>query len=223
MNALKFNVEDPFPLVDEEQASYEQAKLHAAQVDQWLGLKSTDAEKEIFKNPDYKNINAEYWMGLDVQTIMTPYCEIRWMLSQLPLQSEERVIDLGAGYGRMGHVIGRHYPQVYFSGFESVKERFLEAKKSLEKFSYSLVQMHNVDIAAKDFTPPKAEYYFIYDFGHRTAIEKILQDLKLIAREQKICVIGRGRSTRQQIQIDHPWLSQVIEPRHFKHFSIYSS
>ena len=50
------------------------------------------------------------------------------------------------------------------------------------------------DLSALDFKPEPAQFYFIYDFGSREAIEKTLQDLRSIAALQPISVIGRGRS-----------------------------
>ncbi len=74
-----------------------------------------------------------------------------------------------------------------------------------------------------DFKPDAADFFFIYDYGTRPAVQKTLEDLREIARSRPITVVGRGRLSRDAIERQHPWLSQVCPPRHFKNYSIYSS
>lgn len=224
---LAFDPENPFPLVSAVDATnYAEAQLHSEAVDRWLGVETGRIEQEIKqedaatqKNPQ----DQEFWIGLPVQRLLTPYTEIRLLLSQLNPPSHSTVIDLGAGYGRMGFVLGRHYPEVNFIGYEVVKKRVQEAKRCLALADCPRAQMVIADLADPGFRPLLADYYFLYDYGSRSAIEKTLQDLREIARSRTITVVGRGRASRDAIERDHPWLSQVCEPRHFAHYSIYRS
>ena len=68
---------------------------------------------------------------------------------------------------------------------------------------------------------PAGEIYFIYDFGARESIAKVLEKLKDRARTEAFRVIGRGRGIRDQIERNHPWLGSVYEPVHGPHVSIY--
>jgi len=228
---IPFDPENPFPLLPSStsnslhtEATYKDAQNHSAEVDAWLGLQTEETEKKIQSISSGVDIRDEQlWVGLPVKTLLTPYTEIRTLLAQLDPKAEQRIVDLGAGYGRMGFVIGRHFPEVHFMGYEIVSERVDEANRCLKKFNYPKVQMRVADLSAPDFKPLEADVYFLYDFGSRAAIEKTLFDLRGIARTRPIQVVGRGRASRDAIEREHPWLSQVHSPRHYDHYSIYQS
>lgn len=219
---IPFDAQDPFPLLPHGSYGYAQAKEHAVLVDQWLGFQIQEAEEKLFPLRNQKpDRTQEFWIGLDAQSFLTPYIEIRTILDLLGPQGGETIIDLGCGYGRMGHVLGRHYPQVSFLGYEIVSERLEEARKSLRPFQYPNVQIQQKDLAHE--APQSAPYYFIYDYGSKPAIEKTLLDLREISKHQPIQVVARGRASRFYIHQSHPWLGEVQEPRHFETFSIYKS
>jgi ubiquinone/menaquinone biosynthesis C-methylase UbiE len=165
----------------------------------------------------------EYWVGLNIQSLLTPYTEIRELLHRLAIQPGQKLIDLGAGYGRIGFVMGHCYPESSFIGYEAVEERVQETLRCLERLSYPKVRMEQADLSAPEFKPEAADIYFIYDYGTRAAVEKTLEDLKEVARLHPITVVGRGRLSRDAIERHHPWLSQVEKPVHFKNYSIYRS
>lgn len=211
---ISFDPLDLFPLLD---TNYAEAQEHARNVDSYLGLQIDSVESRFEKPKE----DVQYWIGLPAQALLTPYTEIRQILKEVNPQPNQHIVDLGAGYGRMAFVIGRHYPEVRFTGYEVVAERVQEAKRCLDQFSYSNVQMLQQDLVEKNFQLPEADIFFLYDFGSRTAIEKIMEDLKTLAKKKSVTVIGRGRLSRDTIERSHPWLSQVREPKHFAHFSIY--
>jgi len=155
--------------------------------------------------------------------MLTPYLEIRSLLEFLKPLEGTTIADLGAGYGRMAFVIGTHFPNIHFIGYELVHERVEESHRCLEPRGFKNVQMIEADLSSPEFRPISADYYFIYDFGTRDAIEKTLQDLRTIAQTRAITVIGRGRASRDAIERSHPWLSQIIPPHHTRNFSIYQS
>ncbi len=226
---IEFNDRDPFPLLPDSTHNYDEAKVHSAQVDQWLGLHAEYVEQKILANRKYADekyqspMMPEYWSGLAVQTLQTPYTEIREMIERIMPQKNETIVDLGSGYGRMGHVIGRHYQDVQFVGYEYVEERVQESQRCLQIHYYPNVKIERADLSLPEFTPITANYYFMYDFGSRPAIEKTLLDLQKIARTQPITIIGRGRNTRDTIERRHPWLSEVNPPQHYPQYSIYRS
>jgi hypothetical protein len=214
-----FSMKDPFPLLSIDAYSYVEAKTHAAKADQWLGFEFEKIESQIAQQKD----SNEVWRGLPVASLMTPYLELRTLLSLLELQRARHLIDLGCAYGRMAHVIGRHYPELQFTGYEIEAARVHEGQKRLAPFSYPNVQLLTQDLSHPDFRPVEADIYFIYDFGHRLAVEKTLHDLKHEATRQHIQVVARGRLTRHLIHQNHPWLFAVHPPKHYLNFSIYSS
>lgn len=192
-------------------------------VDAHLGFQTEEIEKMLLNHWGPKTVSSDVqaWVGLPVQAMQTPYTELRQILDLLSPEDTSTVVDLGCAYGRMAHVVGHHYPHVNFIGFELVGERVQEGRRVLANFDYPRCRLETVDLSAPDFTPPPAEYYFIFDFGSRPAIEKILEDLKKISLQKSITVVARGRGIRNWIYQSHPWLYAMNEPQIFDHFSIF--
>ena len=69
------------------------------------------------------------WVGLDPQTLNTPYHELVEMCDFLKPKEDELVIDLGASYGRLGIVLSHLYPGTHFIGYELVSERVHEGNE----------------------------------------------------------------------------------------------
>jgi len=178
-------------------------------------------EASIHKPDLDSSVPQEAWIGLDVQSFLTPYLEIRTALELLEMQAGDRLIDLGCGYARMAHIIGKHYPTNYFIGYEIIGERVIEANRALSPFNYANIRVEQRDLVTNP--PEQANHYFIYDYGSNHAIEKTIWDLQAVARQRPIQVIARGRASRAIIHRDHPWLGEVQTPRHFDTFSIYQS
>lgn len=218
---MQFEETDPFPL--RHGVPHADAVRHARAVDEWLGLavQSIEAQLACAERPVQDEVQP--WIGLAPDSLQTPYTELRAILARVAPAVGAQVVDLGAAYGRMGHVVGRHHPGTRFVGYELVAERVVEGQRSLERFGYPGVQLLQVDLSEPDFAMPDADIFFMYDFGSRRAIEKSLNDLKVIAAKRTITVVGRGRSSRDAIERNHPWLSQVIKPEHLGHYSIYRS
>lgn len=212
-----FDPENPFPLVETYEGSYLEAKKHASLVDQHFGFQIEEVEATIASK------HPHAWLGLEPQALLTPYIEIRYLLSKLTLNAGDTICDLGAGYGRIGLVLARHYPEVSFIGVESVLERAIEAGKVLAQHAPK-AQIIAADILHPHFQIPVAPFYFIYDFSSKRAdFEMLFPRLKMIAKLSPITVIGRGRATRDQIERAEPWLTQIHAPQNFGNFSIYQS
>ncbi len=220
-SVISFDPANPFPHLAFGTYNYAMAKEHAAHVDAFLGLNMRAIEQSLRKSDLDSSVPQEAWIGLDVQSFMTPYLEIRTALELLNMQPGDRLMDLGCGYARMAHIIGRHYPSQFFIGYEIIPERVQEAKRALEPFHPPNVRVEQRDLVC--FAPEPVEHYFIYDYGSNHAISKTLLDLQANARQKPIQVIARGRASRFLIHRDCPWLSEVQEPRHFDTFSIYRS
>lgn len=215
---LQFDPADPYPLLPEDSYTYEAAKNHSIQVDEWLGFPLTEPSLTASISGD-----TQTWSHLTTQQFQTPYCEIRNILNRLKPQPGETLVDLGCGYGRLAFVLAKHYSEVHFRGFEVDAFRVQIAAEKFKQHHLKNAQINLQDIVLPQFQVPKAAYYFIFDFGHKESIQEILQRLKMIAQNKSIQVVGRGRATRHYIQELHPWLSQVNEPQHTAHYSIYKS
>jgi SAM-dependent methyltransferase len=219
VSAFEFDPSDPFPLMCLEEYHYRSAQLHAQRVDAWLGLEPERVEHTLSSTHE----RVGQWVGLHPDALQTPYTEIRLMLHLLDLKSGDSIVDLGAGYGRMGFVVGRHYPHVSFTGYEISRERVEAGNIAREKFHFRNVKLLEQDITHPRFQIPLAKAYFIYDFGTRKNIQQVIEGLKHISRSQRMVVIGRGRATRDRIERMEPWLSQIVQPAHYGNFSIYRS
>lgn len=208
--------------------SYQEAQEHSIEVDSWLGFQTAEVENKLLSSQDYnvqadQNIPVQFWRGLSVQALQTPYSEIRWILNLLNLKPNDTIVDLGCGYGRMAFVVGRHHPEIHFIGYELVAERVAEGNRILKNFNYTKSEILTQDLTAPDFLPAKAEHYFLFDFGSAPAVDKTLEDLKKIAKGQSINIVARGRYIRHRIYQAHPWLSSINEPQVHDTFTIFTS
>lgn len=221
---LTFDPDNPYPHLAVGSYSYLASKSHAETADIYLGFSYSAIESKLNRPTSLESIAPkpqETWQGLDVQSFQTPYIEIRTILELMKIQSGQAVIDLGCAYGRMAHVIGKHFPENIFIGYELVKERVTEAQRVLKNFHYPFVRIENRDLF--DQAPETASHYFIYDFGSQPAIRKTLDDLREISRLHQIQVVARGKGARSVIHQSHAWLTDIETPEHYEHFSIYRS
>jgi hypothetical protein len=223
-----FSPVDPYPLLSVESHTYPQAQAHATQVDTWLGFQIREVEHKLQLKAQNDFEKRERWVGLDPAALLTPYTESRRLLQLLAPKPGQKIVDLGAGYARMGFVLGEHYPEVKFVGYEISEERVREGNRVLATKKYPHVQLLAQDLSKMNFViggsaESEADYYFLYDFGTLNSIKKALLDLHDMAMKRAITVIGRGRACRDQIERKEPWLSQIVKPEHHGNFSIYRS
>ena len=223
MTELKRDPENLFPWVTDAGASYAEAKTHSAWVDERLGIAVEATEAAIARRHAgvLRAPGVQHWIGLPPETLLTPYTEFRALLERVRPAPGDTVVDLGAGYGRMGFVLHAHFPETRFWGYEVVAERVEEGRLALARHGCARAELFLQDLASPGFELPAARIYFLYDYGSREAIAGTLEDLKRIARTREILVIGRGRAARDAIEREHPWLSQVVPPEHGPNSSIY--
>ncbi len=208
---------------------------HSCLLDKLFGFEVDQIEDELLRKARAKLPDGNHkiwghslhdgqqtWVGLDVQTLQTPYHELVEICKFIRPRSSSLVIDLGAGYGRLGLVLSLLYPQVQFLGLEFVPERVEEGTRIYSLFNCSNARLVQQDLSDEKYKIPKAEYYFIYDYGNLSEIRKTLKQLEEMVHQKKFQVIARGKGVRSLIQYEHPWLSQVFAASHFENFSIYS-
>lgn len=199
--------------------SYSDAKQLSAEIDQALGFRYN----EIESNLQSTSRQHQTWAHVGEQGFQTPYPELYHMIQSLPELQGGTWCDLGAGYGRMGILLSWLSPDSKFIGYEVVAERVREGQRIYKKLGIQSGELLCQDLSDQQFILPPADVFFIYDFGHENAVEAILEKLKNRAREDKVCVIGRGRGIRNWISLRHPWLGSVVEPQHFETWTYYQS
>jgi len=166
---------------------------------------------------------VQTWVGLELQTLQTPYSEITRILQLLKIKPYQHIIDLGAAYGRMGVVIGGMYIKNLFTGFEYVKARVDEGNRVYKELGMTRSQLFTQDLFAADFELPEADIYFIYDYGQVEHIDHTLRQIAAVSQKRPVKLVVRGKFTKRIIQDFHPWLDLKYEGKLEELFSIYTA
>lgn len=162
------------------------------------------------------------WVGLEPQVILTPYEELVLLCRHLNPKAGEHLVDLGAGYGRLGLILHELYPESFFTGYELVSERVAEGKRIFKKWNCERATLITQDLTSPSFSLPEADHYFIYDYGKVAHIRQTLKQLEVLADTKKFKVIARGKGTQSLIEYEHPWLAEIYPVIREENFSIYS-
>lgn len=207
----------------ESRPDYASAKEHARELDRLFGFSCEDIEAGLLSSSNPVFEDRETWRGLELQSLQTPYAELVAMIERLEPAPGETWVDLGAGYGRLGLALALLRPEVHFLGVELVEARVREGARVLTDWGASRAQLVVGDVAADAEPLPKGDLYFLYDFGSKGDVDRVLSKLAGRARERAIRVVGRGRGVRHWIAHEHPWLGSVHEPEHHGNWSLYRS
>lgn len=166
---------------------------------------------------------VQTWVGLDLQTLQTPYAEIMRIFHVLKLKPYQQIVDLGAAYGRMGIVVGGLHIKNSFIGFEYVKERVDEANRVYRDLGLRNAQMFTQDLFDPNFELPEADIYFIYDYGQVEHINHTLNQIREVSCKRPVKLVVRGKFTRKIIEAQHSWLELKYEGKTEELFSIYTA
>lgn len=210
--------------------------LSSLEVDNYLGIRMCRIEQELLNSarslrPKGNLFNLgevlhggnQTWVGLDPQTLNTPYVELIEMCHLLSLKEGELIVDLGAGYGRLGVVLDSYYPQTSFIGYELVSERVREGNKTFKALGCMNATLLEQDLMADDFVIPEAHVYFLYDFGKTSHIRSVLNKLENLAdKNHHFKLVARGKGSRSIIAHEYHWLTNIDEDQTGRSFSIYS-
>lgn len=163
------------------------------------------------------------WVGLDIQTLQTPYSECLRILQILKLRPYQHIIDLGAAYGRMGIVVGGLYLKNSFTGFEYVRARVDEGNRVYKELGFNRCDLIEKDLFEPSFELPEADIYFLYDYGQVEHIERTLKQIETISLRRPVKVVVRGKFTRRIIKDKHPWLELKYDGKLEEQFSVYTA
>lgn len=177
---------------------------HSKQLDRHLGYKISRIEQLLSKkyrafNKPTDNTNSkkhftgsQVWVGLNSQTLQTPYTDILCVLRILKPYRPRTIVDLGAGYGRVGVVSCSLFPNGTFTGVEILSERFHEAVRIHKLHKLQHCEMIQQDLISNSFQIPSSEVYFIYDFSHSEDIEYVLR--KVFERNHAFFIVAVGET-----------------------------
>ena len=203
------------------ETQYHSIQEHSVYVDRILGIHVNEVEEALKQeaidlDPEgcveswsgALHSGALTWVGLSPGQLQTPYSEILELLEAIELDGGAMVVDLGAGYGRIGLVLDNLYPDCRFVGFEMAMERVNAGNESYARLGLEQrAKLYQQDIAAEDFELPVSDYYFIYDFGNASDMKAVLSKIEERAdNREKFTVLARGRGINSLIRRSAPWL-----------------
>lgn len=199
-------------------------RIHARYLDKYLGYKIPKIELKLLqkyssyeRSVDESNRKQHYqgtqtWIGLNPQILQTPYNDIYEALLLLKEHNISHVVDIGAGYGRVGLVLNSLYPEARFTGFEIIRQRQVEGNRIYEKYGLDQCHLKLQNVLEKDFELPLADIYFIYDFSEKEDVDLILECLAKIKFNKKFFLFIRGDRTDSLIKskFGHIWKNQIL-------------
>jgi hypothetical protein len=211
--------------------------LHdSEELDQHFGLNINQIEDFLFREakklrPEGTLSNLGHvlhdghqtWVGLEPQVILTPYHELVQMCHHLKPGVGQHMVDLGAGYGRMGLVLHELHPGVTFAGYELVPERVNEGNRVFEERGCTNATLFTQDLTETSFELPEADFYFLYDYGKTEHIRQTLRELEKLSEKKNFKVIARGKGSRSIIEYEHVWLSGIFPSIQEENYTIYST
>lgn len=190
------------------------SKEHSRKLDKKLGFNIFKIESKLAKNfrhysedqcevmekgKDPYLENREGWIGLDPQVLLTPYNELAKIFEILKEKDIHSIVDFGCAYGRVGIVSSYFFEAASFVGYELVSKRIKEARRIYELQNLANYSLIECDILDDSFEFPRANLYFIYDFGRIPDLKKILGKLVSIMDEQDFYLVARGEEVQSLI------------------------
>ncbi len=177
--------------------------FHIKKIEETLRTKALQINPETFFDEwgPLLHDGAQTWVGLDFQILQCTYHDLKILFNTIKPKPGNKIVDLGAGYGRMGIFLHWYYPLTSFLGIELVKERVDEANRIYKELNLQNKKMEVGDLSKIDELPA-GDFYFIYDFGSEEHITKILNLLK---NEKGKILIVKGRICYNLMQKDPHW------------------
>ena len=141
---------------------------------------------------------AQTWIGLDFQILQCSYHDLYQIFIALKMKPQQKIVDLGAGYGRIGIFLHHFLPTAHFLGIELVKERVEEANRIYAQNGLKNKLMIEGDLS-KLTELPSGDFYFIYDFGSE---EHLLKIITLFKNDPGKTLIVKGQILRRLLEKD---------------------
>lgn len=229
-NHTQKNILDIFRVVHSS-VDHELTKRHiSSQIDRALGFRIKLIEEILRSNakvlaPETQfaqwgpvlHGGAQTWIGLDFQILQTTYHDLKIVFEIIKPTPSDKIVDLGAGYGRIGIFLHYFYPQAEFLGLELVEERVSEGNRILKNLNSFNKKIIALDLSKIDELP-EGDIFFIYDFGSASHIKKILDLLK---NTPKRLLVVKGSIARQMMLKDERY-GEGIKVKNLEDVFLYS-
>lgn len=179
-------------------------RLLSRSLDRSLGFRISKIEARLLKKyraydrcGDDSNRKKHFqgtqtWIGLHPQVLQTPYSDLFKIFVQLKELEFGHIVDIGAGYGRIGLALLSIYPHAKFTGFEILKQRQVEGTRIFEKYDLTNARIILKNVLDIDFEIPSADAYFIYDFSEKEDVDIILSQLRDKVKQSPAYLLTAG-------------------------------
>lgn len=193
---------------------------HSQILDDLLGYDIQSIEDKFVEEAKIKSPTSKYvdwgpnvhglqsWLGLHPQTLQTPYSLLFNILTGLELNPGSKLVDLGAGYGRLGLMLAYLFPQVEFLGIEAVPERVQEANRIFSRLGKTNIPLVIQNLLQTDEFP-SADVYYCYEYGTKEDLERLYEKLKQISQKRHLKLVVRGKFANEIILSDQLWLKHT--------------
>lgn len=206
MNSIKYNklLEDLLNPAIFKINSEDHPRIHAKNLDRRIGYRVSKIENKLCqKYHSYDAISddssskgyypdTQAWIGLHPAALQTTYNEIYDVLNYLQQFNISKIIDIGAGYGRIGIAMNAFFENCEFEGYEIVKERYNEGRRVFTYLNYKNCYMYNKNVLLPEFSFPEGDVYFMYDFSEIEDLSYILDQILLKMCDKKYFMITKG-------------------------------
>lgn len=183
-------------------------------------------EYDLNERPDQKKKHfpgCEAWIGLDPGALQTPYSEIYRAFSFLKDQKVERIVDIGAGYGRVAFVMNAIFKDCEFIGYEIVKKRQVEGQRVFDHMLFDKSSLVNENVLTGEFELPEADVYFIYDFSESGDLDMILKHLDKMRERREFFLIAKGTRLASLMATKYTSYKKELEIKSQTDLTVYSS
>lgn len=164
--------------------------IHDALVDVVVGLKpeSLKAEETLLDKKLFGQENVGLGVGRGV--LNTSYAQFEAIIRVTKPKPGATFVDIGAGDGRLGFLIGLKYPRLAFKGYEIVPTRVTSSKKAAGFLKLPpSVEFIEQDLSDPRFSLPEAEFFYMFNPVSSATRQKIWADLKKVAGKRPITLI----------------------------------
>ena len=185
--------------------------VHSAQIQYELSQKCFNSEEE----------GELIWKDVNSDALGTPLSYMHSLFQVLALQPGQTVVDIGSGFGNVGHYIGFQQKECQFIGYEIVNERLMEAQRIKEIFQLHNCHYLNHNVGQDFFQLDSADIYFIYDCLTEKTRENIFRRLNRLRRDKPFkLVVVKGTTDILEYANGVNWLQPQVALEWFDPFRI---
>jgi hypothetical protein len=147
-----------------------------------MGKNASVVENRYPREQSYTRYHSE--------AIQTRYADALKLFSEISPKPGQKFVDIGSGYGRVGVVAGLKVPWMKFTGYELIRERVEAAQATVKNLALQSVEYFEQNLSDPEFKIPPADFYYMYEPVSQSTLEKVLGDLKQVAKTQSFTLIA---------------------------------